>query len=971
MTTASVIRQIESLFAGGSVAGMTDRELVECFNAGRDARDQAAFSAIVSRHGPMVLDICAQILGDQNDAEDAFQAVFLVLARKARSLGNPDLLANWLYGVALRTARRARLQNRRRRKNAGAAMERLSHLGTSVLIDHSAPPPDQSVLAREQAEILYREIDRLPGPFRLAVVLCYFEGLTLDEAAARLRCPSGTMRSRLARACDKLRRGMTRRGITLSVAAIASALTSRSASACVSSPVCEMTARAAIQFTAGRVTEGALSASAIELADEVQRAMLVNKLRVVAFALLLLGPVVAGAGLVAQAKTRQAGKPDLHSSTAKVEDNATPGPGRMFVTGHVLDPDGKPVSGASVMVYARPTRFGTIAPLDRLYAKEFGRTVSGTSGRFRVDMPRLASSRHDGFGAVALAPGYGAGWVIGLDPDADQPTSDIKLRPERVIHGRLFDVQGQPARDVKVSVTAIRSAALAPGGPRETLDGPSFVWTHPDLMPGWPSPAITAADGRFTLHGVGPALRVQLSVLDPRFASQVIEVNTDTDSTAQPLSFALQPAKTLTGCVTYADTGMPAPRAQVVLLGIDEVRIGASAHPIVTTADAEGRFRMNAGSGDACFVFAFRPDAQPYLSNRQRIDWPKGAVTHSADLALPRGVSLRGSVTDEGSGRPVSGAMVSWWLQGPANANEPRVSSPVETAADGSFALVVLPRAGYLIVKGPGDDYVLHELDHGLLLNGQKGRERVYAHAFVPWAPNEGGDRRAEQEVKVVLRPGLTVKGRVVGPDGQPVVNAWIISRLNLIDRTDVYKVWSGNQHGTARNGEFDLHGLEPGSDIPVSFFEPRRKLGATVRFSGKLAGGEPVVVRLEPCATASARLVGSDGKPLGGIAPPVSILMIVTAGAVSSIEARKNGAVLADQVMMRAIDPINYAARLTSDANGRVTFPALIPGATYRITDRTTARSPTGAQLLREFTLKAGEMLDLGDILIEKPASP
>ena len=475
------------------------------------------------------------------------------------------------------------------------------------------------------------------------------------------------------------------------------------------------------------------------------------------------------------------------------------------------------------------------------------------------------------------------------------------------------------------------------------------------------------------MHGVGPALRVQLSVLDPRFASQIIEVNTNAVSTAQPLSFALQPVRTLTGRVTYADTGKPAPHAQVILLGIDGGQIGADAHPIIAAADAEGRFRMNAGSGDAGFAFAFLPSAQPYLSIRQRIEWPKGAVAHSADLALPRGVLLHvssASAFEQGSGRPVSGALVSYWLQGPANANETRGSSPVETAADGSFALVVLPRAGYLVVRGPGDDYVLHEFDHGLLLNGQKGRERVYAHAFVPWAPKEGGDSRGEQDVKVVIRQGITVKGRVVGPDGQPVMNAWIISRLHLINRTDVFKVWSGNQHGTARNGQFELHGLDPGSDIPVSFFEPTRKLGATIRFSGKLAGGEPVVVTLKPCGTAAARLVASDGKPLGRFTQPAP-LMVVTPGAVSSIEARKNGTVLADQEMIRAIDPINYGARLTSDANGRITFPALIPGAMYRITDRTTVRSPNGPQLRKEFTVKSGEALDLGDVLIEKPATP
>ena len=134
------------------------------------------------------------------------------------------------------------------------------------------------------------------------------------------------------------------------------------------------------------------------------------------------------------------------------------------------------------------------------------------------------------------------------------------------------------------------------------------------------------------------------------------------------------------------------------------------------------------------------------------------------------------------------------------------------------------PRAGYLIVSGPGDDYVLQELDHGLLLNGQKGRERVYAHAFVAWAPKEGRDSGSDQDVKVVLRPGVAVKGRVVGPDLQPVENAWIFSRFQTISRTFVNRVWSSDHHGTARNGQFELHGLDPDSENSVSFFRANTK---------------------------------------------------------------------------------------------------------------------------------------------------
>ncbi len=287
-TTPSVIRQLGSLFDGGSVAGLSDRQLLDRFNDRRDAAGETAFAALVTRHGPMVLHVCRQILGDHQHAEDAFQAVFLVLARKARSIRDPDLLGNWLYGVALRTARKARAQHTRRRKHEeGDAMRR-----ADALVEPMVEPAERAVLAREQAEILHREIDRLPGPFRLPVVLCYLEGMTLDEAARRLKCPAGTVRSRLARACDKLRRGLMRRGVVLPAVGLTAALSPRSAGASVSSPLCDMTTRAALNFAAGQAAAPAVMA----LAQEVLRSMLIHKLKLSVLTVLFLGAVATGAG---------------------------------------------------------------------------------------------------------------------------------------------------------------------------------------------------------------------------------------------------------------------------------------------------------------------------------------------------------------------------------------------------------------------------------------------------------------------------------------------------------------------------------------------------------------------------------------------------------------------------------------------------------------------------------------------------
>jgi hypothetical protein len=642
---------------------------------------------------------------------------------------------------------------------------------------------------------------------------------------------------------------------------------------------------------------------------------------------------------------------------------------RMTVTGRVLDPQGKPVPNASVLVYARSTmRRGLIYSPERFYPNEIGRATTDGSGRFRIDAPRTSTSSHDEFGAVALAPGYGAGWAA-LDPDADQPAADISLRTEQVIQGRLFDLLGQPARDVKLSVTAIRR--VIPGRPnrrREEFEGPYFWWAHPDDRPGWPRPMTSAADGRFTLHGVGPGLRVFLAVHDPRFANQMLAVDTDAASAAKPLSLALQAARTITGRVTYADTGKPAPHARVAITGFDQAQDGVGPRPVVAEADADGRFRADVGRGDRGAVSAAPPSGQPYLIASERITWPKGAIAQAVDLALPRGTTIRGKVIEQGSGRAVVGALVMYIAHTPDDSRGFRRGEPAETVADGSFEMAVEPHPGYLIVRAPTEDYVLKEVGYDLIYEGKPGGERAYVHAFAACDPRPAGEGL---DVPIVLRRGVTLKGRVLAPDGGPVQDAWIIGRINFGRMLAPIRSGYGDMHDNARNGRFELHGLDADTEVPVHFLDPEHKLGATVPVSGRSAATEPIAVRLGPCGTASARLVGPDGKPVVGLSRPGLIAMVVAPGVVPGARAQKEGALFADLRLLPQLDSINYPKPPVSDAQGRIVFPALIPGATYQIIDYAPRGDPAGPQIRKEFTVKPGETLDLGDIRIEKPPTP
>src|SRR3982750_2173703 len=193
----------------------TDRELVRAFAA---TRDEAAFAEIVRRHGPMVLAVCRRVLADAPEADDAFQAVFLVLARRAGSVGRPERLGGWLHGVAVRCARRAR--------SAAASRRAREHPMSDVAAPAAADP-----LWADARPVLDEEIGNLPEKLRAPLVLCELGGLGRAEAAARLGVPEGTLSSRLARAKEALRSRLVRRGLAPTLVGVGLVLSQAKAAA--------------------------------------------------------------------------------------------------------------------------------------------------------------------------------------------------------------------------------------------------------------------------------------------------------------------------------------------------------------------------------------------------------------------------------------------------------------------------------------------------------------------------------------------------------------------------------------------------------------------------------------------------------------------------------------------------------------------------------------------------------------------
>jgi RNA polymerase sigma factor (sigma-70 family) len=280
----AVARQIRRLFAQGSIAGLSEWQLLDRYAT---RRDEAAFEALVAEYGPMVLGVCHRVLDDPHAIEDAFQATFLVLVRKASRLGPRDAIGHWLYGVACRVALRARCEAAQRRSRE-VSLERAE--GMTV-----GDEPGGDELAR----ILDEELARLPAKYRAPVVLCHLEGLTHEEAARQLAWPIGTVKGRLARAKDLLRGRLARRGLMPSAGLLAAVL-SRDASAAIPAALRAVTIQAALRFSIGTAAAGVISAPAVQLSQGVLSAMALIKLKLTATVLGACGCLALGAWALGQ-----------------------------------------------------------------------------------------------------------------------------------------------------------------------------------------------------------------------------------------------------------------------------------------------------------------------------------------------------------------------------------------------------------------------------------------------------------------------------------------------------------------------------------------------------------------------------------------------------------------------------------------------------------------------------------------------
>jgi RNA polymerase sigma factor (sigma-70 family) len=296
-----VLRYIRKTAATTALLEQSDPELLGTFI---EQQDQTAFEMLVRRHGPMVLGLCLRVLRDEQDAEDAFQATFLVFTSKAASLRPQKSLAGWLYRVAYRTAQKARIDAALRRK----------HEGRTTLAPIADPLAELTF--QEAQAMLDRELNRLPDRLRVPLVLCYLEGLTRDEAAGRLGWSVSLLKSRLEQARDRLRVRLTSRGLTLAGVLVAPLLHEGSTSASVPPVLVVSTVKAATALATGSMAGAVAGSRVAALTEGVMRAMFVTRLKSAVLGLVLLGALSLGMGVYAQ---RVPAEKPLPESTATLE----------------------------------------------------------------------------------------------------------------------------------------------------------------------------------------------------------------------------------------------------------------------------------------------------------------------------------------------------------------------------------------------------------------------------------------------------------------------------------------------------------------------------------------------------------------------------------------------------------------------------------------------------------------------------
>jgi RNA polymerase sigma factor (sigma-70 family) len=925
------IRRLRGLVAGQRGMDESDERLLYAFTA---HRDENAFAVLVRRHGPMVLGVCRRVLGHQQDAEDAFQATFLVLARGAAALRRKTALASFLHGTAHRIALSAKRAAARRRKYEAQAPAR------------TPENPSGELLWREVQALLDEEIVCLPDAYRSVFVLCCLENLSRAEAARRLGLKEGTVSSRLAEARKRLQQRLSRRGVELTALLAATALVTPPASALP-----------AVLLTAAKTTT--ISPVVAALMNAGLEGLSVSKMKL-ATAILLIGSLLTGASLWAyytSADQLSSGLPE-GPPAAKAENKPRTAPPKheapetVEVQGRVLGPDGKPKAGAKLLWLSEDEKVSQLG-------------TSAADGRFTLAVPKKTTNRHRIDYLVARYDGEGVDFLHSGNLKPGQPV-ELRLVKDHVIRGRIVNTEGKPVAGARVVVRSIRVYA------NNSLDSFLIAWAkrqgNSEMPDGvkrfWPEglvpfAATTDGDGCFALRGIGAERVVLLLLSGPGIASTERWVVNREGFDAQPfnrelrdnvpqrefwgawtmmsgpdLAVVAESEKIIRGVVKDAGTGKGVAGATIWLTASgdrEDSFFGLLALPLKTRTDAEGRYEMRGARKLKSYMFQVTKDpAAGYLGSNVRIDNTSGYQPMTADLTVKKGVIVTGKMIDKASGKSVPGYVQTAVLNGNPFAKEysinneyPRIVSPAETGSDGTFRDVVIPgpvllwatvslsrlpggEAEYLSYKParpdpkypqyfqarPDDTYYTYYLG----LNGVPG---TFFGNFCKVLDAKPGTAVIHQDLFVERDSARTVK--IQDAEGRPLARVWAVGLRP--DRNSLVRL---------KGDSCPVYALEAGKSRLMVFYERGRKLAGMLRLTANEK--EPFVAKLGSAGAIRGRLLDADGKPLAGVVVDVRYQ---------------------DREVEEIHKIIHEAKQAVTDAAGAFALDELIPGLKFTLSFR------------------------------------
>jgi protocatechuate 3,4-dioxygenase beta subunit len=816
-------------------------------------------------------------------------------------------------------------------------------------------------------EALDAALGELPETYRAALVLCYLEDRTQEEAARHLGCPLATLRTRLARGRKVLRDRLAKRGLTLSTAGLAALLIASAAPAAAPAALAGATVRAARPFAAGQPAAVLCSRQAAGLVEGGLRTMFLTRVKS-ATALLLVASLVAGAAALGQRlpaadKNASAKKPPVQAAQAAeaAKPPAADEKDSLVYGGRVLGPDGRPFAGAEIFLIPPWVYIDRPAP-SPVYA------TSGPDGRFQFKAPRAKFAIYQETTLVVTATGHGAGW---LDVDLRAKKDDLTLRlvKDVPVAGQVVDLEGRPIQGVTVRVLRIRAAQgddLRPWlAALKNKEGRSLLLEQQHIrrqlmsaeVPRLPQKTVTDAGGRFRLAGIGRDRLVTVRVSGPTIATQdlhiltrpgqPIEVPRSTYLDGSPASVrtyygasfrhVATPTRPIVGVVRDRDTKKPL--AGITIQSYKQANDPLHGRNLArTTTDAQGRYRLTGmpkGRGNKLLAI---PGDQPYPRSARDVPDSAGLEPVRVDFELKRGVWIEGKITDKVTGKPLQAQVEYFALLANPNLRDYagfegalNGLSTLNVKSDGTYRVLGLPGPGLLTVQ-LSDQYLL-----ALERDDQEGARELYistapavvqvigCNAIARIDPPRDAARLRRD---VTLDPGWTFTGTLLGPDGKPLGGV----------RSFGLSGWDGWERDAMKTPEFTVRAFNPRRPRDV-LFQHREKGLVGVMQPPKENGGS-VTVRMEPGASVTGRLVDADGQPRPGVELKVGFRPKLPRERRSAY-----GYVLGS---------------IKTDRQGRFRMDALLPGYEFSLSDGK-------GELRCDGTLRPGQTRDLGDVQIKR----